>query len=422
MRWVAALFVFVASAVGLSAAPAHAAAIPPIKHVWIITLENESADVTYGAGSPAHYLNNTLRKLGAFVPNYYGTGHASLDNYVAMVSGQGANPETQGDCPFYHDVIPGTVGLQGQAAGTGCVYPTAVKTIGDQLEAKGLTWRQYAQDMGNDTSREPATCAHPALNTQDNTEAATAKDNYATRHNGFMYFHSVIDEPSCATRVVPLTPLTSDLASEAMTPNYSFISPSLCDDGHDAPCADGRPGGLVSADAFLAKWVPAIMASPAYLHDGMIIINFDEASTSDSTACCNEQPNPLGSPMPGISGPGGGRTGAVVLSKFTLPGSQSNVAYNHFSLLRSIEDIFGVDHLGFAGADGLVAFGADVYSQPNGPALVTPTTVAAAPVVKARGEALPRTGGEGPALGLVGLAGALVLVGVRRRIARRDTA
>jgi phosphatidylinositol-3-phosphatase len=420
MRWVAAvLLVFVASVAGIS--PAHAAT-PAVKHVWIITLENESADTTFAPNSPAHYLNNTLRKLGVFVPNYYGTGHASLDNYVAMVSGQGANPETQGDCPFYHDVLPGAVGLNGQAAGTGCVYPTAVKTIGDQLAAKGLKWRQYAQDMGNDTSREAATCAHPALNTQDNTEAATPKDNYATRHNGFMYFHSVVDEPSCQTNVVSLAPLATDLASAATTPSYSFITPSLCEDGHDAPCADGRPGGLVSADAFLAKWVPAIMASPAYRDGGLLIINFDEASTSDATACCGEQPNPGGSPRPGIGGPGGGRTGAVVLSPFTLPGTVSNVAYNHYSLLRSIEDIFAVGHLGFAGVDGLAPFGADIYSQPNGPA-PAPTTTLPVPVVKARSEVLPRTGGEGPALGLALVAVALVVVRVRGRgVARRNAA
>jgi hypothetical protein len=405
----------------LAAPTAHAATTPPIKHVWIITLENEAADTSFGPGSPAHYLNNTLRKLGVFVEQYYGTGHASLDNYISMVSGQGPNPATQGDCPYFVNVVPGTIGLNGQAYGAGCVYPAAVLTIADQLEAKGLTWRQYSQDMGKDPTREAATCAHPALNTADNTEAATAKDSYATRHVGFLYFHSIIDEPSCQTHVVPLTPLASDLASAATTPNYSFITPSLCEDGHDAPCADGRPGGLVSADAFLETWVPKILASPAYRDGGMLIVNFDESEASDSGACCNEQPNPGGSPSPGISGPGGGRTGAVILSPFTSPGTVSQVPYNHYSLLRSIEDIWGLEHLGFAAADGLAPFGADIYSQPNGPAPVTVSTVP--PKVKARGEVLPRTGGDGPIVGLVVLGAALVGVGVRRRrVARRDAA
>ncbi|MEY2473849.1 MAG: hypothetical protein QOK28_3178, partial [Actinomycetota bacterium] len=405
MRWVAALLV---AAVGFAPTPARAAT-PAVKHVWVITLENEAADTSFGPASPAHYLNNTLRKIGVFVEQYYGTGHASLDNYVSMVSGQGANPVTQGDCPYFINVVPGTIGLDGQAYGVGCVYPAAVQTIADQLEAKGLTWKGYMQDMGKDPSREAATCAHPAFNTADNTEAATAKDNYATRHNPFMYFHSIIDEPSCQTHVVPLTPLASDLASVATTPNFSFITPSLCEDGHDAPCADGRPGGLVSADAFLATWVPKIMASPAYADGGMIIVNFDESDSSDASACCGEQPNPGGSPMPGIGGQGGGRTGAVIVSQFTAPGTVSHVPYNHYSLLRSLEDVFGLGHLGFAAADGLVPFGADIYSAPNGPAVPPPTTTQA-PAVKARGEVLPRTGGDGAAVGLALVAAALVVV------------
>ena len=97
---VSALVMFGLSTSGASAAP------PSIKHVWIITLENESASVTFGPGSPATYLNNTLKPKGVFVPNYYGTGHVSLDNYIAMVSGQGANPVTQADCPLFFNVIP----------------------------------------------------------------------------------------------------------------------------------------------------------------------------------------------------------------------------------------------------------------------------------------------------------------------------
>src|SRR5213594_1339026 len=112
--------------------------------------------------------------------------------------------------------------------------------------------------MGNDPSRESATCGHPVLNTRDPTQHAQAPsasvplgDQYAARHNPFVYFHSIIDSPICDTNVVPLTVLPTDLQRMRTTPNYVFITPNLCDDGHDAPCVDGRPGGLVSADAFL---------------------------------------------------------------------------------------------------------------------------------------------------------------------------
>jgi hypothetical protein len=96
-----------------------------------------------------------------------------------------------------------------------------------------------------------------------------------------------------------------------------------------------------------------------------LIITFDEALSIDATSCCNQPagPNVL---MPGVNGPGGGRTGAVLLSPFIAPGTLSHVPYNHYSLLRSVEDIFGLDHLGYAGQRGLAAFGNDIFTAPRG--------------------------------------------------------
>jgi phosphatidylinositol-3-phosphatase len=344
-------------------APAAGAQLPPIRHVFVIVLENEDASTSFGPSSPAPYLAGTLPAQGELVPNYYGIGHASLDNYIAMISGQAPNPETQGDCPFFHDVLPGIVGTDGQVIGSGCVYPATVQTIADQLDARGLSWKGYMQDMGADPSREPATCAHPALNSPDNTESATAKDQYATRHDPFVYFHSIIDTPRCESDVVPLDALSGDLASPTSTPNFAFITPDLCNDGHDASCADGTRGGLPRADSFLREWVPRILASPAYRQGGLLAVIFDEAG-SDSSACCGEQPGPS-SPVPGgqSGGPGGGRTGAVLLSPYITPGSATTTAYNHYSLLRSIEDLFGLGHLGYAAADGLQPFGDDIFTS-----------------------------------------------------------
>jgi Phosphoesterase family len=221
------------------------------------------------------------------------------------------------------------------------------------------------QDMGNDPTRESATCAHPAMNSADGTQKATAKDNYATRHNPFMYFHSIIDSPLCKQRVVPLTELPRDLASEADTPAFSFITPSLCDDGHDAPCADKRPGGLTSADDFLRTWMPRITASPAYVDGGLVIVTFDEADMTDAGACCGEGPG-LNSPLPGVFGTGGGRVGAVMLSPYIQPGTTSPLPYNHYALLRSLETLFSVSPLGLAADTGLNVFGTDVFTRPGG--------------------------------------------------------
>src|SRR3954471_10223012 len=139
-----------------AAAPAHAA-LPPIKHVFVIWLENKDQAETFAADNPpAPYLAKTLVSMGAYLPNYYGIGHESLDNYIAVVSGQGPNPQTQADAPLFTDFSPGSPGPDGQAMGSGTVYPTSVKTIADQLEAKGLPWRGYMEDMANGPADQKA--------------------------------------------------------------------------------------------------------------------------------------------------------------------------------------------------------------------------------------------------------------------------
>jgi len=90
-----------------------------------------------------------------------------------------------------------------------------------------------------------------------------------------VYFTAIISSPECAQRVVDLGRLPADLASVATTPNLSYITPNLCNDGHDSPCVDGRPGGLVSVNAWLSVWVPKILNSPAYQADGALIITAD---------------------------------------------------------------------------------------------------------------------------------------------------
>jgi phosphatidylinositol-3-phosphatase len=388
LRRIALLALVLALGIGVPAR----AATPQIKHVWVVVLENESASTTFAANSPAPFLARTLTASGAFVPNYFGIGHASLDNYIAMISGQAPNPMTQGDCQQYTDVFPGAVGSDGQVVGLGCVYAASVKTIADQLSAKGLSWKGYMQDMGNDPSREPATCAHPTLNSSDGTQTATAKDSYAARHDPFVYFHSIIDSPQCGQRVVPLTALQGDLASEATTPAFSFITPSLCEDGHDAPCADGRPGGLASANTFLSTWMPRITASPAFNDGGLVIVTFDESDMSDTASCCGEAAGPS-SPMPGITGPGGGKVGAVLLSPYIRPGTASTRSYNHYSLLRSLEDFFGVGKLGMANGSGVTSFGADIFTQPGGPPPGAP------PLLQQSVTLVPGSGGSQPGAG-----------------------
>ena len=132
------------------------------------------------------------------------------------------------------------------------MFPKYVPTIASQLSAKHLSWREYAQDMGNDPHRDgtvmtkagPA-CGHPQLNGVDLTDTTgPANDSYATRHNPFMYFAAIIDDKSlCDSHVVSFVPLASNLKHVSTTPNYSFVTPNTCYDGHDWPkCQDGTPG------------------------------------------------------------------------------------------------------------------------------------------------------------------------------------
>jgi phosphatidylinositol-3-phosphatase len=307
-----------------------------IKHVFVIVLENKTFSETFETSTQDPYLQKTLVPMGGLLTQYYGTGHVSLDNYIAMMSGQSSAPDTADDC------LPGFSGLVGDytdvdqigttpdgqvIAAHGCIYPKNIRTLADQLTDRNLTWKGYMGDMGNNPARESATCGHPPIGVgTDNTNQAEAPsaavplgDAYATRHDPFMYFHSIIDDaPNCDKHVVNLNELPADLAKYPTTPNLVFITPNLCDDGHDgngtgAPgttCANGQPGGLTSADAFLKTWVPKIMASPAYKKDGLIIITFDEADYTQSVSvdpatgqvtvsitfpgdtCCDQQPGP----------------------------------------------------------------------------------------------------------------------------------
>ena len=347
---------------GAAIAPAQGA-VPSIHHLFVIVLENEDYDTTFGASPGSTYLAKTLPAQGALLTHYYGIGHESLDNYIAMISGQPPNVQTQSDCQGYSDFPPGpltSIGSDGIVTGQGCVYPAATLTVANQLDSDGLSWREYAEDMANG---QPTSCRHPKLNSQDGTQSAKANDQYAARHVPFVYFHSIIDTAFCATDVVDLNQLPGDLAKAGTTPSYSFITPDLCSDGHDATCPDGSPGGYAGIDGFLRGWVPRITASPAYEDRGMLLIVFDEAA-NDASSCCSEPPGP-NTPNPGgpTPGSGGGRVGAVALSPCIGPGTVSNRPYNHYSQLRWIEDNFGQPHLGYAAQQGLQPFGTDILDR-----------------------------------------------------------
>ena len=318
-------------------------------HVFVINLENKGYDSVWGDNSPAPYLSGTLRKKGVLLNNYYGIAHNSLPNYLAQISGQRPNDSTMADCHTYTGFNATGTDSEGTLQGDGCVYPEDTQTLAGQLTAQGKSWKGYMEDM-----QQP--CGHPVLGEADNHVKATPEDQYSTRHNPFVYFRSITSSLDCARNVVDFSALADDLKSVGSTPNLTYITPNLCHDGHDATCADGTTGGLEAADGWLKEQVPAILSSPAYKQDGILVITFDEAEGDSEGPSEADTGSPAG-------GAAGGKVGALVLSPFSAAGSSSGRAYNHYSLLGTIEDFFHLPRLGLAGDPGVKTFGDDVYRE-----------------------------------------------------------
>ena len=340
-----------------TSARARPAYVPDIRHVFVINIENKGYDETWGESSKAPYLAGKLRAKGVLLNKYYGTAHNSQGNYIAQVSGQGPNPDMQADCQrFSRFAQVGTQAPQ-QAVGDGCVFPKKVRTLPRQMSAHHLKWKGYMQDL-------PRPCYHPKVGSQDPTQKATKKSQYATRHNPFVYFRSIINRPKyCKRHVVGLGQLKDDLGSARHTPALAYITPDLCADGHDATCADpDQRGGLRGVNVFMKTWVPRILSSPAFQKHGLLVITADESDgpQSDSSACCDE--TAVNTPKPGILGPGGGLIGALLISPYISPGTWSTTPYNHYSLLSSLEEIYGLKKIGYARTVPDV-FGLDVYNS-----------------------------------------------------------
>lgn len=314
--------------------PTGTPAAPPagtkIKHVFVIALASRGYDATFGPGAASTYLAGTLVPRGVLLSGYRLLDGADLANALALVSGQPPNPQTQQACPTFADVpASATPAPDGSLADAGCVYPVRTLTLADQLTSAGRRWRAYVEGMGAGRA-----CRHPAFGAADATLAAGAADPYATRRNPFVYFHSLLDLGDCAANDVGLDALDRDLRTATDTPNLAWIVPDLCHDGTLDACAAGQPGGAAAADAFLAQWVPRILASPAYKADGALVVTFDA----------------LLRPPPGAAPPSGDprRVGTLVLSRWAKAGTADATPADPDALLRTIEDLFGLRHLAAA--------------------------------------------------------------------------
>ena len=334
-------------------APKEPAATPaevgPVKHVFVISLPSPGYEQSFGAQSQMPYLSATLRPKGMLLSNYTLLGEAGLPNQIAALSGQPPNSATSAGCATYAEFSStAKTDSQGIVHGAGCVYPVETLTLADQLTSGSLTWRAYVEGMVDETGT-PANCVHPS-----SEEAETVvPSGYTARQNPFVYFHSLLDLGDCAADDLPIEKLIVDLRKAEKTPNYSFIAPTPCDAGTTGQCAAGATEGPAAADAFLANWVPKILASPAYKADGLLIINFAAVIPPSMEPGAT----PLADPL---------RSGALLISPFLTPGSTDAAPYNPYSLLRSTEDLFKLSPLGLAAGAKTKTFASSLFKESGG--------------------------------------------------------
>jgi hypothetical protein len=264
-----------------SMADAQNALVPSFSHVIIIVEENREASRVLG-NAAAPYVNQLATQYG-LARQYYGVFHPSLPNYLAMVAGDTFGTTT--DC-------------------TDCFVDQP--SIADQIEASGRRWRAYQEDM-------PSPCF------------LGSAGKYAQKHNPFIYFDSIrTNSTRCVSSIVPFDQFAADL-TQSQLPDYAFITPNLCNDGHDC--------GIDVADSWLARVVPGILASESFQGSGVLIITWDEGETD--AGCCW-----------GLAE--GGQTVAIIASPLARTGFISDVPASHYSLLRTVEDAWGLPPLSHA--------------------------------------------------------------------------
>ena len=317
-----------------------------LDRVFIIVLENHSAKSVIGDPN-APYITSLAQRYGE-AANYFGVTHPSEPNYIAMTSG--SNWFTNNDNPanrFDHT------------------------SVVDTLEAARISWDAYMEALPAD----PLADFWPSA----------AQPLYASKHNPFALYTDVRGNPARVAHIKPYTALGGDLNS-GHAPRFVYITPDQCNDMHggvtaaiaghpETPCPFGStnddPNDVRlkhNADAFVKAAVATIMSSRAWTRHSAIFIVADEGDFTgnavnggwDSPAgCCDSPVLPKGDPDISASWPGGVYGGALVPAVVVDPSGPrhfvSNLAYNHYSMLRTIEDAWGLPELAFTSDHAQVA-------------------------------------------------------------------
>jgi len=257
-------------------------------------MENLPADVAGGVPSLASLVDRY-----ASATSWYAVGHPSLPNYLALVAGS-------------------TFGVTSDC--TGCLQ--SAPNLADELTAAGVSWDAYFENM-------PGPCF---------LGAQSPDGLYAAKHDPFVYFTDVRAQSSLCSHVQPMRTLTTLLGSPAaVVPRFVWVTPNMCDDGHDCPAS--------TAGAWLDDFVATVTSSPAWSRGGALVVTWDESEGGDDSGV---------DPATGAvtASGGGGRVLTLVIAPGIAPGLRVGTVYDHYSLLRTIEDAFGLPLLGQAAAPG----------------------------------------------------------------------
>ena len=334
-----------------SAFAAKAPAVPHYDHIFVIMEENKGIEQIMGHPDWAPNLNKLAADYG-LATQFYAEVHPSEANYIALLGG-----DTFGihdDDAFYCKPGPKSA-FCAKSDQPGYVdHNIAARNLMDQLAGRGLTWKSYMEDIPGPGSLVPAwpSPGYPVGNLPNAL--------YAAKHSGFVNFRSVNSRPypELMQLLVGFTQFESDLASGSM-PNFAVVVPNQCNEMHGRgakdggvvpeDCVGGNLQGLIHrGDAEVGRLVGLIMASPVWSAPGntAIVISFDENGGDERLTgpqgCCGYDPK---SP----ANFGGGRIMTLVITNHGPRKLKDATPYNHYSLLRTIEDAFGIsEHLAHA--------------------------------------------------------------------------
>jgi phosphatidylinositol-3-phosphatase len=341
--WIACLV----AAIGAKSHPVAAAQMPRYAHIVVIVAENKGYGLILGPGTVAPNINRLAQQYG-LASQFFAEVHPSEGNYIAMLAG-----DTFGihdDDAFY--CKPGMRDTWcSKSQRTDYVDHTlTARSLMDQLQARGLTWKAYMESLP-----EPGSLA-VRWPTADDPVAGVPAQLYAAKHNGFLNFRNVQQDPARAAEIVDFNVLYRDLSS-GEAPNFAHIVPNQCNDMHgrdagpDVPadCRKSDPRALIArGDRVIGELVQRIMDSPLWVatDNCAIVITFDENEKderqSGDQGCCGSAPAKAGNS-------GGGRIPTVVITNHGPRGVVDDRPYNHYSLLRTIEAAFGIEeYLGHA--------------------------------------------------------------------------